>query len=134
MFKIAYGNRKHGSAWDSVQLHELAHVPGMTLAAAEVCAAMLPGAIYEYGPEGERVKVERLADPQEFEHIETPPDAPKAATVDELREILQRAVNTWPQAGVETYGDDCQINGGDLVDWFSEWAPEVRELLAKGVA
>lgn len=150
MFQITIASRgviadRNAMSIKVVDLHELAHIPGMTLAGAEVCAAMLPGAVYEYGPDGERVKVERLlpgfsiritanrngtpetwtesaaefmaanvdmdlrakvsamhvgqvihggggAAPAfmierldgEFEHIETPSDAPQAATVDPL--------------------------------------------------
>jgi hypothetical protein len=42
-------------------------------------------------------------------------------------EALRDAVNAWPQFDVNPYkGDECSVNGGDLVDWFGGWRERAK--------
>lgn len=44
------------------------------------------------------------------------PSAPAPAPVDNISRLLAEAVNSWPQLDT-----DEEINGGDMVEWFSTW-------------
>ncbi len=45
------------------------------------------------------------------------------------RSLLRRAVEAWPQ--FDAPGDEHEpVSGGDLVEWFSVWRGEAKELLA----
>jgi hypothetical protein len=42
-----------------------------------------------------------------------------------FRVLLERAVDSWPEFDDE----DEDVNGGDLVEWFSQWRDEVKDAL-----
>lgn len=57
MFKVTTTGLS-GPNWVNAEISDLARLPGMTLATAELCAALAPGGSLEYGPAENRVRVE----------------------------------------------------------------------------
>ncbi|NOG53198.1 MAG: hypothetical protein HND57_02525 [Planctomycetes bacterium] len=43
----------------------------------------------------------------------------------QMQRLLQEAIDRWPE-----FESDEQVNGADLVDWFSQWRARVKEMLA----
>ena len=49
-----------------------------------------------------------------------------------LREVVDTAIQAWPQFDMDGTDDDCEVNGGDLVEWFGAW--RARAKAARGGA
>lgn len=122
----------------------------LTLAQAELIAALRPGAFLEFdvtcaltGGRPARCRIERResipvpssASPS----VDVDPERMTAAAVRQaliaerghsavLRDKLREAIDAWPQ-----FDDpDAPVNGGDMVEWFGEWRREVIALLPAG--
>lgn len=51
-------------------------------------------------------------------------DTPTKPDPERIQELLEDALKSWPQ-----FDTDEPVNGGDLVEWFSEWRRQVKEAL-----
>lgn len=46
------------------------------------------------------------------------------------RDVLQAAVDRWPQFDDSHAEDDGSVDGGDMVEWFGEWVDDAKAAIA----